>query len=175
MIGAVTTVIETSGIYGLVQVADTYWMGSYGGAELRYGGTPVTAGQFGAWAPIALEPMAGNLSYKVVWKLGATDQYTVWTTDAGLGYVSQTGVLSGSTLAFQSLETAFSQDLNSDGTIGYPDRARGVRATTLVRSALALHLYRPAGRLRNGAFDRHEASSGARRSGGSNRGGCQVA
>ena len=117
--GVVTTVIETAGIYGLVLVADTYWMGwSYGWAELRYGGAPVTVGQFGSWAPIALEPGLLNLSYKVVWKQGATDQYTVWTTDPGLVYVSQTGVLSGGTLAFQSLETTFSQDLNGDGTVG---------------------------------------------------------
>jgi Ca2+-binding RTX toxin-like protein len=128
--GVVTTVIEMAGIYGLVLVADTYWMGSYGWAELRYGGipgTPVTVGRFGEWAPIALEPMAWNVSYKVVWKEGATDYYLVWTTDAGLNYLSQTDVISGHTFAFQSLETTFSQDLNGDGTIG--------PATSVIESA----------------------------------------
>lgn len=144
-IGVVTTVIEMAGIYGLVLVADTYWMGSYGWAELRYGGipgTPVTVGRFGEWAPIALEPMAWNLSYKVVWKEGATDNYLVWTTDAGLNYLSQTDVISGHTFAFQSLETTFSQDLNGDGTIGPATSAiESAGATQLVRVAdtYALH------------------------------------
>ena len=82
-------------------------------------GTPVVAGQFGAWTPIGAEQTAGG--YEVAWKVAGTDQYTVWNTDSSGNYVSNTiSVCSGSSAALESLEPSFHQDLNGDGVIGVP-------------------------------------------------------
>ena len=51
-------------------------------------------------------------------KLTGADQYTVWNTDSNGNFVSDIGVVSGSSYALESLETSFHQDLNGDGTIG---------------------------------------------------------
>ena len=80
---------------------------------------PVTAGQFGAGAPIGAEQTASG--YDVAWKMPGTDQYTVWSTDSNGNFISNiTGVVSGNSTALESLETTFHQDLNGDGTIGVP-------------------------------------------------------
>ena len=41
--------------------------------ELSYGGTPVTAGQFGGWTPIGAEQTASG--YQVAWRWPSADQY----------------------------------------------------------------------------------------------------
>jgi 20S proteasome alpha/beta subunit len=76
-IGALTTPIESFGSTAIAQVADRYVLSTVGGsagALLKFGGTPVTAGQAGAWTPIGAEAIAGG--YEVAWKMGA-DQYSV--------------------------------------------------------------------------------------------------
>ena len=47
---------------------------------LRFDGSSVTAGQFGAWNPIAAEATAGG--YQVAWKMAGADQYSMWLSDA---------------------------------------------------------------------------------------------
>jgi serralysin len=113
-IGLHTTVIESFGATALSQLADTYLLS---GTSLKFGGAPVTAGQFGAWTPIAAEKVGGG--YEVAWKMG-TDQYILWTTDGSGNWLSQTAVLSGASAALVGHEADFHQDLNNDGAIGAP-------------------------------------------------------
>jgi hypothetical protein len=70
----------------------------------------------GAWTPLGSVQIGGG--YQVVWKNGAADQYVVWTTDVSGNFLSAGSVMSGGSLALESLETTFGQDLNSDGTVG---------------------------------------------------------
>ena len=80
----------------------------------------VTAGQFGNWAPIGAEKTASG--YEVAWKVTGTDQYGVLNTDNAGNFVSNPiGEVSGSSVALQSLEPSFQQDLNGDGTVGLQD------------------------------------------------------
>jgi hypothetical protein len=117
------TVIEAFGSTSLVQVGSNYFLDPNGGSavELSYGGAPVVAGQFdqfgGPWAPIGAEQTPSG--YEVAWKITGADQYTVWNTDSNGNYLSSVfNVVSGSSAAFESLETSFQQDLNGDGSIG---------------------------------------------------------
>src|SRR5260370_1314066 len=74
-------------------------------------------GEFGAWAPIGAEQTAGG--YQVAWKAAGADQYQVWNNDSsGICLASVFGTVTGISLALESLETSFQQDLNNDGTIG---------------------------------------------------------
>jgi hypothetical protein len=116
-----TTVVEAEGETSLVEIAGNYFLypdGGSSGPQLRYGGAPVTAGQFGAWAPIGVEQAASG--YQVVFRLGSTDQYTVWTTDGSGNWLSQGALLSGASAALVSHEADFHQDLNGDGATGSP-------------------------------------------------------
>ena len=114
------TVIEASGAASLLAAGNTYLIQLHGGGavELSLNGSPVTAGQFGAWTPIGAEQTATG--YEVAWSVPGADQYWVWNTDSSGNYVSDSGVLSGTSAALQSFETSFQQDLNGDGTIGAP-------------------------------------------------------
>jgi hypothetical protein len=114
------TVIESSGSTSLVQVGSNYFLypvGGSSGPELSFGGVPVVAGEFGAWAPIGAEQTASG--YEIAWKV--TDAYTVWNTDSNGNYLSNViGAVSGSSYALESLEPSFHQDLNGDGQTGPP-------------------------------------------------------
>ena len=98
VVGLTTTVIKASGSTSLDEVGNNYYLYTSGtGPELKYGGAAVTAGEFGGWAPIAMEQTATG--YEVAWKVAGTDQYTVWNTDSSGNYVSNAiGVVSGTTL-----------------------------------------------------------------------------
>ncbi|KAF0187440.1 MAG: hypothetical protein FD165_2906 [Gammaproteobacteria bacterium] len=57
--------------------------------------------------------------YVVAWQVAGADLYAVWNTDSSGNYLNNaTGGVSGSSVALQSLETSFYQDLNRDGVIG---------------------------------------------------------
>jgi len=137
-VGPVSTTVESFGATKLVQVADTYSLNPVAGGtgpQLKYMGSAVTAGEFAGWTPIAIEAVSGG-GYHAMWKttVGPT-QYADWSLDANGNYVDGS-VLSGSSYAFQSLETVFQQDLNGDGTIGLvstPIESSG--ATKLVQVA----------------------------------------
>ena len=131
--GLKTTPIETSGATHLDQVANEFFLhdGAGNGPSLKYAGADVVAGQFGAWTPIGAEKTVGS-GYQVVWKNGSADQYIVWNVDSNGNWTSQTGVVSGSEHALQSLETTFQQDLNADGTTGLK--------TTTIETSGATHL-----------------------------------
>ena len=135
--GVATTVIESSGATSLVRVADRYAIGGALGPQLTFSGVPVTAGQFGAWMPIAAEQTASG--YQIVWSVTGADQYGVWNTDFSDTYLSAPfSMMSGGSLSLQSLETGVSQDLNGDGVTGV--------ATTVIESSGATSLVRVADR-----------------------------
>jgi serralysin len=53
-------------------------------------------------------------------KVSGADQYAIWSTDSSGNYISNIGPVSGTSLALESAETSFYQDLNGDGVIGVP-------------------------------------------------------
>ncbi len=82
-------VIEAFGSTSLVEVGNNFFLDSISagtGPELKYGGAPFVAGQFGAWTPIGAEQT--STGYEVAWKVAGTDQYTIWDTDSNGNYVS---------------------------------------------------------------------------------------
>lgn len=118
-------IVEGNGSTILLLDHDRYVFADGGGASgpaLKYLGATVAAGQFGDWMPIAVEAAADG-GYDVVWKTAGADQYTAWHTDSGGNYVSSlTGIALGSDYALQVLEHTLAQDLNEDGTTGFPTR-----------------------------------------------------
>ncbi|WFU75660.1 M10 family metallopeptidase C-terminal domain-containing protein [Bradyrhizobium sp. CB2312] len=133
-----TIVIEAIGATSLVQVGGQYLLNPVGGAagpSLKIGGAAVTAGQFGL-SPIGAEQVAGG-GYDLAWKAAGADQYAVWSVDSSGNFVSNLtpgGVAGGST-SLESFETAFQQDLNGDGFIGFPPTIviEAIGATSLVQ------------------------------------------
>jgi VCBS repeat-containing protein len=136
-------VIQTDGTTSLTQVGANYFLdntSSGTGPSLKYGGTVVTTAS--AWIPIGAVQVAGG-GYDVAWKNTATGQYTVWSTDANADYLSNiVGAVAGNTLALETIETTFNQDLNSDGTIGPTKvviQTDGTTALTQVADSYALY------------------------------------
>ena len=131
-------VIESHGVTSLVELGNHFYLEDSSGAgpSLKYLGADVTAGQFGAWAPIGAEQTA-NGGYEVAWKVTGADQYAVWYTDSGGNQTSSIGVFSGSSTTLESLETSFHQDLNGDGLIGIPARTStsNIPSSTAVQAA----------------------------------------
>jgi hypothetical protein len=115
------TPIATDGAITLAEIGDEYVIEDGNGAAqwLELQGSPVTAGQFGAWTPIGAALLASG-DYEVAWKNSATGLFTVWATNANGDYVSNPngGAVSGDSYALEALEPSFSQDLNDDGAIG---------------------------------------------------------
>ena len=111
-------VIELHGATSLVELGNHIYLEDSSGAgpSLKYLGADVTAGQFGAWAPIGAEQT--STGYEVAWKMTGLDQYTVWSADAqGNRITNLIGAVSGSSAALQYFESGFHQDLNGDGTM----------------------------------------------------------
>jgi hypothetical protein len=88
-------------------------------------------GEFGNWTPISAVQTANG--YEIALKNSGTDQYTVWTTDSNGNYSGNLiGAVSGNSYALESLEPAFNQDLNGDGTIG-PSQTDTISASLLTQ------------------------------------------
>ena len=119
-----STIIETSGLTSLVQTGSDFFMYATNngtGPELKYGGTPWTAGEWGAWTPIGAEATAATV-YEVAFKLVGSDLYTVWNTDSNGNITTNVsgGTVPGTSTTLETLEANFNQDLNGDGVIGIP-------------------------------------------------------
>lgn len=112
-VGATSTVMEAVGSAILLHVADVYMVN---GQTLKFSGVAVTEGQFGAWTPLGAAQSGEG--YQVAWKFGSADQYTIWNLDIAGNYIPGNAITPGKTVAFESAETTFGQDLNGDGTIG---------------------------------------------------------
>jgi serralysin len=133
-----STVIEAFGSTSLVQVSSNFYLDNIStgtGPEFKYAGTPVVAGEFGAWTFIGAEQTSSG--YEVALHLPGSDQYTVWNTDSTGNVVSNAtgGFVSGTSTALESLEPSFHQDLNGDGVIGQTTIAAG--AITEIPSAFS--------------------------------------
>ena len=117
----IRSVIESFGSTSLRQVGENYDLDSISsgtGPELKYGGAVVTAGEFAGWTLIGAEQVTGG-GYDVALKNAGTGQYSVWSTDSNGNYLSNLITqVAGNSIALESLETTFQQDLNGDGTIG---------------------------------------------------------
>ena len=118
VIGIPPTTIESSGSTSLVEAGNNIFLDSISsgsGPSLKVAGVDVVLGQFGGWTPIGAEQTSSG--YEVAWKVTGADQFSVWTTDSNGNYISNNGVLSGTSPTLQSLEASFHQDLNGDGVI----------------------------------------------------------
>jgi len=116
--GAATTAIESLGSTSLAQVGTSFNLTPVDGGsglELNYYGSPVVAAQFGVWTPIGAEQTSSG--YLVAWQAPGTDQFILWTTDSNGNYLSDTGLVLGSSAALQRAENTLHQDLNGDGVI----------------------------------------------------------
>jgi serralysin len=129
-IGVPPTVIEAFGSTRLDLAGSTYSLDPVtggSGPSLKYHGAAVVPGQFGSssglWAPIGVEQTASG--YEVAWKVAGADQYMVWNTDSTGNYISDGGVLSGTSIVLEAAETSLHQDLNGDGVIGDPAGSPG--------------------------------------------------
>jgi serralysin len=132
-----SVLIEGFGATSLAVADHIYYLLTGGsGPSLKYFGATIGFGESGASVPISAERTATG--YEVAWKATGADQYVVWNTDADGNFQNYlTGVVSGSSLALESLETTFQQDLNSDGIVGIPF-IEGFGSTGL---AVADHIY----------------------------------
>ena len=113
------TTIEANGGTSLVKLFGQYFLDAVNGLpgpQLNYNGSGVVEGQFFGWKPIGVEQTASG--YQVAWKMAGQDQYVIWHADSQGNWASQTALVSGGSLALQSLEPAFHQDLNGDGITG---------------------------------------------------------
>jgi S-formylglutathione hydrolase FrmB/cytochrome c2 len=114
-------VLESSGSMSLVTDWTYYYLEPNGGTAVKfsYNGSPVTVGEFGAWAPIAAQQTATG--YEVVLEEVGANLYGVWDTDSSGNFVSApVSNVSGASAALESMEVSFDDDLNGDGTIGVP-------------------------------------------------------
>jgi serralysin len=119
--GGSLTVIESSGTTSLLTDGTYYYLEPAGGStvKLSYGGSPVVAGEFGAWTPIAAQQI--STGYEVALEEVGSNLYGVWDTDSSGNYVSgPISNVSGTSAALESIETSFNYDLNGDGIIGVP-------------------------------------------------------
>jgi len=112
------TLIEAAGTTSLIAAGNDYYLSNASAnVLLKYAGTPVVAGQFGAGGPIGAE--ATSSGYEVAWKNTSTGLYTVWNTDSNGNFTSNLlSNVSGTNPSLWSIETSFQQDLNGDGVIG---------------------------------------------------------
>src|SRR5262249_31311992 len=82
----------------------------------------VTMGEFGSFNPSGA--VKTSTGYEVAFSSNNTqpsvnNTYTIWNTDANGNFIStQLGAVSGASVALESAETTFQQDLNGDHVIG---------------------------------------------------------
>ncbi|MGJ4915133.1 NF038122 family metalloprotease [Bradyrhizobium sp. HKCCYLRH2060] len=118
--GSSGTVIQTNGDTSLTLVGNRYYLISRTtgtGPEMKYGGTPVTVGEFGSVAPVgAIKTGSG---YNIAWQVAGTNQFTFTTADNNGNYTSNiSGIVSGNSLTSELQEATFGQDFNHDGSVG---------------------------------------------------------
>jgi hypothetical protein len=128
-----------------VQVGSNYFLDSNStglGPELKYNGSPVVTGEFtaaggGTWTLIGAEQTASG--YEVAWKVAGVDQYTVWNVDSNGNYISNSILpTTGTSLAIESVETSFHQDLNGDGVIGVPAVTNPISSAVATQGAAVM-------------------------------------
>ncbi len=134
-VGVTSSLIQTAGSTSLLAIADNYYIYTNGsGPELKYGGAPVVAGEFGNINPVGA--IATSNGYEIVWQIPGTTQFTFWTVDTNGNYAGNiTGLVHGTDFLVESAESAFGRDLNGDGSIGV---TASVIQTNVTTSLLAI-------------------------------------
>src|SRR5262249_45233936 len=90
-IGVATTTLEANASVQLSPLSNIYSLGGPSGPFIIPTRRSSDLGFFGAWVPVAAEPIGGG--YEVAWRIPGADQYSVWTTDAdGNMLTNPTGV-----------------------------------------------------------------------------------
>jgi serralysin len=123
-IGLPRSIIRTDtngfGSTSLAQVGNCYFLYAAGGTSgpgMQYNSAAVTAGEFGAFSPFAAVKTASG--YELIWKETGAAEYAAWNLDNNGNYVSNAfGVVAATSVALESAETTFNQDLNGDGVTG---------------------------------------------------------
>jgi hypothetical protein len=100
-----TRVMTAAGAYVLTSTTSSL------GPQLRYGGSVVTASQFGNWAVVGAEQNGGV--YQVLWRNGVLSQWVVWTVDGNGNFLSQGSLLNATQV--KVYEPGFNQDFNGGG------------------------------------------------------------
>ena len=119
----ITTTIEALGVTRVVSSGGNYYLESIAtgtGPTLKYAGSAVIAANWGTWSVIAAEQVSGG-GYDVVWKDGASGQYSVWSTGSNGNFLTTLGSapqMLGTDPSLKALELTLQQDLNGDSTIG---------------------------------------------------------
>jgi hypothetical protein len=104
---------------------------------LSVNGAPVVANALNGWAPIGAIRVAGG--YEVAFELSGGNLFTWWACDSNGNYISDTaGAVAPTSVALESLETTFGQDLNGDGTIGLTTNIIATDTTTYGSTSLVL-------------------------------------
>jgi serralysin len=145
VIGIANIVIESYGSTSLVQVGNNYYLYSNAtntGPELQFNGAPFVVGQAGTWTPIGAEQTATG--YEVAFHNTASpNQFSIWLTNSNGMETSNDGVVLGNSVALESAETSFQQDLNGDGVIGITNNIviESYGSTNLVQAGNDYYLY----------------------------------
>ncbi|QIO32734.1 M10 family metallopeptidase C-terminal domain-containing protein [Bradyrhizobium sp. 1(2017)] len=134
VIGAPSIAIETAGSTSLVQVGNNYFLNPVAGGtgpQLMFSGAPVTVDMWTGWAPIGAEQTGSG--YNVAWKNVSTGQYNMWSADSNGNYITNVlSFVSGTSTALQSYESAFHQDLNSNGVVSASAIGASAAGSTIV-------------------------------------------
>ncbi|UGX96544.1 M10 family metallopeptidase C-terminal domain-containing protein [Bradyrhizobium barranii subsp. barranii] len=142
---AISSTIEAIGTTALISLENNYLLNPVAGGTgptLKYQGTAVTAGQFGGYTPLGVEPISNG--YEVAWKNASTGQYSIWTTDSSGNYTGNLFMPGpGNAAGLEALESSFNQDLNGDGTIGLPPSVIEAIGTTALVSSGNNYLLNP--------------------------------
>ncbi|MGV7215573.1 Ig-like domain-containing protein [Bradyrhizobium sp. UFLA05-112] len=129
------TTIEASGSTSLVAVGKNFSLVSMAagtGPTLKSGGVAVVSGQFSVWTPVAVEQTSSG--YDVAWKIPATGEFSVWTTDRNGNYLSNLlNKVSPTDPSLKAIETAFYQDLNGDGVINTPSTVLEISGNVVLK------------------------------------------
>ena len=99
------------------------------GPELKYGGAPVVAGQFGAAGRRSARSRRQAAMRSPGRSPAPISTRSGTPTAAATTSPTAIGAVSGTSAALESLETSFHQDLNGDGVIGVPANACGPSAS----------------------------------------------
>jgi Ca2+-binding RTX toxin-like protein len=137
----VVTVIEAAGATSLTRVENNFYFydSSGHGPSLKFGGPDLDARQLtDGYTPVGAEQIAGG--YEVALKNSSNGAFSIWNTDGNGNYLSYT-VLAGGSLALQSLESSFQQDLNGDGRINVVTVIDTAASTRLTRIDDNYYLY----------------------------------
>jgi Tryptophan-rich Synechocystis species C-terminal domain len=131
------TILAELEVGGVSHTGDVYELNPAAGGTgplLEFQGAAVTAGEFGAVAPVGAVQTATG--YQVAWSLLGQDEYVVWNTDLNGDYVSSaTGTVTGQNFTLEDLNPTFGVNLNGAPSLSQLLFTQPTTGTTLDLSA----------------------------------------